>query len=83
MVPPACVWEGQHLHHRQLRSQGGGHTTENLVLLCHTCHEWVHRHPAQARERGLIVPGTRDPAGVPVRYQNGGYTRLCDVSPNF
>ncbi|WP_151530557.1 MULTISPECIES: HNH endonuclease [Corynebacterium] len=82
MVPPACVWEGRHLHHRQLRSQGGDHTTENLVLLCHACHDWAHKHPALARERGVIVRATQDPAEAPIKYQNGGYTLLGDVAPN-
>lgn len=31
------------LHHwRDFRSLGGGDTEDNLVTLCHTCHEKVH-----------------------------------------
>jgi hypothetical protein len=31
------------VHHVQRRSQGGTHAAENLLTLCATCHETVHR----------------------------------------
>lgn len=43
------------LHHRQRRREGG-HSYENLVGLCGTCHKWVHANPAKARELGYIIP---------------------------
>lgn len=61
-----CTMRAEHLHHRQLRSQGGGHTVENLVYVCHRCHDWVHKHPSQAMKLGLIVSGRADPGRVKV-----------------
>lgn len=26
----------------------------NLITLCHKCHTWVHKHPKQAHEEGLL-----------------------------
>lgn len=31
------------LHHVVYRSQGGAHRPENLVVVCMTCHESIHR----------------------------------------
>lgn len=31
-----------HVHHIRYRSQGGDHSTSNLVTLCRWCHESVH-----------------------------------------
>jgi 5-methylcytosine-specific restriction endonuclease McrA len=33
---------GAHIHHRILRSQGGGDVPENCVWLCTSCHSDVH-----------------------------------------
>lgn len=33
-----------HAHHRIPRSEGGDDTLDNLVTLCHSCHEDVHGH---------------------------------------
>ena len=85
----ACVRCGASLtvtagsrHHRQ-RRRVGGHTTENLVLLCGSgttgCHGWVHANPAAARAAGYIVPanGRATPADIPVLYWAPG------VASNF
>ena len=81
MVPPVCTGAGEHLHHRQLRSQGGEHTANNVVAICSACHEWAHRNPRQAEARGLIVRSMHDPDTTKVRYRNGGYVLLADVDP--
>lgn len=56
-------------HHRQLRRHGD-HSPANLILLCGSgttgCHGWVHAHPAQARQLGLMVRGSDVAAAVPV-----------------
>lgn len=31
------------LHHLEYRSHGGAHVAENLVVVCMTCHEQIHR----------------------------------------
>lgn len=63
------------IHHRKLRSQGGPNTAANLITLCGSgttgCHGWVHGHPAEARNLGLIVHRIDDPASVPVLGWSG------------
>ena len=58
-------------HHRQLRSRGGKDVIENLVALRHQCHMWVHEHPREATESGLMVHSWADPADIPVRRYDG------------
>lgn len=57
------------IHHRLMRSQGGGDTEENLILLCDQHHEHgpdaVHVNRPLARELGLIVPSHGDPSRRP------------------
>lgn len=69
-------------HHRQLRSQGGKHTVENLILLCGSgttgCHGWVHHHPADARDMGWIVSGYAEPDETPVYTWRGWLLLLSD-----
>ena len=48
---------GHELHHRKMRSQGGPHTEANLMATCPPCHAFIHAHPEQAREAGLLVSG--------------------------
>ena len=62
-----CQGRAAHLHHRQLRSQGGQDTEANLLHLCFKCHEWAHLHPKEANEKGLIVKSWQDPALIWVR----------------
>jgi hypothetical protein len=65
---------GVDLHHRQ-RRRGGDHSPANLVALHPSCHtitpESVHQRPAWARERGLIVRSTEDPATTPLALSSG------------
>lgn len=46
-----------HWHHRRSRSVRDAHThcACNGVWLCAVCHSWVHSHPNEARDAGLIV----------------------------
>jgi hypothetical protein len=49
--------KGFEYHHIVPRSQGGPDTLENLILLCHDCHNATHRkHPAQ-ESISAIDPG--------------------------
>ena len=53
-----CTGVAQHAHHRLRRSQGGGHTAENLLAVCSHCHDEIHRNPAKAVSLGhLLRPG--------------------------
>jgi len=52
---PGCSGRWEHLHHRRLRSQGGGHDAANLLAVCHFCHRWIHDHPAESYARGWLV----------------------------
>lgn len=70
MIPGVCVGQVQHLHHRKMRSQGGGHTQENLIALCHRCHSHVHHNPAWSYERGLLIHSWGE-ATWPLKYYRG------------
>ncbi len=61
-----CVGRDEHKHHRQYRSRGGKDTPENLIAVCHRCHDWIHRNVSDSTARGLSVSRYRDPADVPV-----------------
>ena len=50
-----CYDPGTVVHHRKLRSQGGTNEVDNLMLLCQSCHEYVHNHPALAVAAGYIL----------------------------
>ena len=66
-IDARCTGYREQLHHRKLRSQGGEHTVENLVGICHRCHYWLHAHPAIAYTNGWLVKGVKDPAKIPFR----------------
>ena len=65
-------WTGDQFaaHHRKLKSQGGKDHIQNLVALCHPCHNLgthaVHLNPQKAVDRGWIVPTWADPATTPI-----------------
>lgn len=69
------------LHHRRLSAMGGtraevAHSPTNLVALCGVdnsggCHGLVHRNVQAAREAGLLVRRSADPARVPVQLHDG------------
>jgi hypothetical protein len=80
----ACVKCGKPLHvtsgsrhHRQRRAIGG-HTPENLILLCGSgttgCHGDVHDHPEDARKHGWIVRATGiiEPEEIPLQVVANG-----------
>ena len=54
-----CQRIGVHAHHRRLRSQGGGHDSENLLWVCPNCHVDIHANPAQAIKKGHILLASR------------------------
>ena len=74
---PYCTGQAEQLHHRQLRSQGGEHTVENIIAVCAADHSRFHREVAEAQSQGWIVRSTHDPAEVPMKYR--GMTSLLDA----
>lgn len=67
-------------HHRKLRSQGGKHLAEVLILLCGSgttdCHGWVHANPDAAREEGFYVRAWEDCADIPIKHALHGWCKL-------
>lgn len=67
-------------HHRKLRSQGGKHRVEVLILLCGSgttgCHGWVHANPNKARERGYYVRANEECADVEILHAVHGWCKL-------
>ena len=42
-------------HEKKRRSQGGSAIEKaNILLVCRRCHDWIHRHVADAIGRGLL-----------------------------
>lgn len=68
-------------HHRRLRGIGGStwpgiNLPSNLITVCPTCHRYIHDHPAWAKQEGLIVSHSADPARVVVRLFRHGMVTL-------
>jgi hypothetical protein len=61
-----CTGQGEHVHHRKLRSQGGTNDLANLLDVCRRCHATIHANPAASYATGLLVRSYDDPAQVPV-----------------
>lgn len=62
-------------HHRKLRSAGGKDHIQNLVALCHDCHnlgsDSIHLNPEIHYKLGWIVHGWQDPASVAICADDG------------
>lgn len=89
MIPEAgCNGQGQHLHHRRMRSQGGVHTVQNLVHICESCHSYIHHHPAISYTKGWLVKSTRDPdhepflrrGGAVLLLEDGGFEHVAEIT---
>lgn len=68
--------EQGHWHHRRSRSirDTHRHCACNGVWLCAHDHQWVHAHPFEARQVGLIVSRhTAQPGTVPFRRGDGAW----------
>lgn len=67
-----------HWHHRRSRSVRDEHThcPCNGILLCGTCHQWVHRHPFEARTSGWIVSRYATPSDEPMFAEQHGWVLL-------
>ncbi len=54
-----CTGRAGHMHHRRMRSQGGKHTTANLLDVCPACHRFIHDHPELSYQAGWLFPAWR------------------------
>lgn len=54
-----CIGGPGQPHHKLRRSQGGKNTMANLIMCCPPCHEWIHAHPSEAYELGLLTRSGR------------------------
>lgn len=78
-----CEWCGRNYgpferHHRKRRRDGGDRLA-NILLLCRDCHHHTTEHPLKAREAGLIVSVSRDPAEVPFLQLHRNWVWLDDA----
>lgn len=51
---PNCLKRAGHLHHILPRGRGGRGTLDNALDVCASCHDYIHAHPREARERGWL-----------------------------
>ncbi len=42
------------IHHKKGRYGGNYLDKSTWLAICHTCHRWIHDHPKQATELGLL-----------------------------
>lgn len=68
------------LHHRKLRSRGGGHTVSNLISVHHGCHnlntDSIHLSPGNAQNKGWIVASWQEPEETPFAKPDGSHVLL-------
>lgn len=54
---PGCTNRSYDVHERISRARGGSILDpSNVLAICRPCHSWVHDHPAEATELGLLTP---------------------------
>ena len=55
---PECTGSAHDMHETILRSQGGSATDEtNILLVCRSCHTYIHQHPAESYDQGWLRHG--------------------------
>jgi 5-methylcytosine-specific restriction endonuclease McrA len=64
---PALPGEWHHRRSRSIRDEDT-HASSNGILLCRTCHKWVHEHPFEARGSGWIVSRYANPKAEPIEH---------------
>lgn len=76
-----CGGVGSEWHHRRGRAvrDQHQHCACNGIMLCPTCHAYVHRYPTIAGGLGFIVSRFEpEPSTVPVRSVQGWAEMTCD-----
>lgn len=55
-VEGVCTGRSEHVHEPKTRARSGDILDpRNAVTVCGACHSWIHGHPVQAHELGLLV----------------------------
>ena len=49
-----CTGRCEQVHHIAGRGGDDPHAISNLLGCCAPCHDWIHRNPSDARDRGLM-----------------------------
>lgn len=71
-----CGSEATDIHHRMPRGLGGSSDPDrnyglaNLVSLCREDHDWVHSHPVESYDNGLLVRSWDNPVDCPILLAN-------------
>lgn len=71
---------GSQWHHRRRRAikDEHRHCPCNGVWLCALCHAWVHQHPTEATELGLVLASViAEPFVRPMRGFDGWWSVDC------
>lgn len=56
-----CGLRAHHGHHRKRQSQGGPDTAENVMPVCWSCHDRIHRHDVRlAKRMGWLLHETAE-----------------------
>jgi 5-methylcytosine-specific restriction endonuclease McrA len=51
-----CGYKATQIHHKRGRFQERLTDMENFMALCMSCHDWIHKNPAIAYEKGYLIP---------------------------
>jgi len=81
-----CGGGGSAWHHRRRRNVADvhQHCPCNGVLLCTTCHTWVHAHPFEAKGKGFIVSAHEpSPWTIPVQAHFSRISLDCEGSYSY
>lgn len=49
-----CGAPAQHVHHKRGRLSLEANLPEHLMPICLLCHDYIHKHPAEARAEGYM-----------------------------
>jgi hypothetical protein len=56
---PECSHVATDGHEKLTRGRGGSIVeAENILLVCRICHDWIHGHPLESIELGLLLPSS-------------------------
>ena len=55
-VPHDCHIAAKDVHHRAGRLGGNFLDESTWLPVCRPCHDWIHSHPKEARQLGLLAP---------------------------